>query len=458
MIFKPLDVYEPLYFTNDNIRYISCCGGRGAGRSHNTSEYLIYKLTHAKYFRGLIARAVFNDLKNTTWLEFMDRINTTEGINLDEFKINNSEKTIIYLPNGNSITGIGFRKSAGNRKASLKGFANATDVLIEEAQELAESELNQLDDSLRTVKAPIKIIFAYNMPDKSHVLIKRFFDLEAIELTDGNGKKWEGFYKAIPKKTRKDHLLIFSDYRDNYENLDKHTIANYERYFFDNPEHYYSEILGYVSGGSKGVIFKQNINWFTYTELPNIDFYETYGLDFGGSGINPKRKTYEDINIFDEADGSSTTVLLKLLINKSARVCYVRLLLYKAYISPENLSEVCKRYTITKDKDGFLVKKNILADNARADKIRDLLNDGLNIIGAKTKEGGNGKVTTGIDIVKKYKIYFYEQDAPCLEDGNNYRWAFSSTTGEAIGQPLKKYENVWDALRYALVNYDLYNW
>lgn len=456
MEFTPIDVYEPLYFTPDSVRYISACGGRGGGRSHNCSEYFIFKCTRPTYFRGLIARAVFSDLKITTWLEFIDRLHDNESIDINDFHINNTEKIITHKPTGNTITGIGFRKSSSQRKASLKGFANVTDVLIEEAQELNEAELNQLDDSLRTIKAPIKIIFAYNMPEKTHILMKRFFDLEPVELTDGNGIIHEGFMKAIPKKTRPDHIMIFSSYLENYNNMDRHTIANYERYFYDNPEHYFSEILGYVSGGAKGVIFKFNINWFIYNELPDIDLYETYGLDFGGGGVNEKRKTYPELEVFDEPDGSSTTVLVRLLINKASMSCYVKLLLYKAYISPDNLSMICKRYCIEQDGQ-YLKKKNILADNARADKIRDLLNDGLSVVGAKTKEGGSSKVNSGIDIMKKYKIYFHTDDIPCHIDGNNYKWEVNAQ-GELTGNPVKKFENVIDAIRYGLVNYDLYNW
>lgn len=456
MEFTPLKEYKPLYFTPDHVRYISACGGRAGGRSHNCSDYFIFKCSRPGYFRGLIARAVFSDLKITTWLDFVDRLNENKTINLNDFHINNTEKIITHKPTGNTITGIGFRKSSSQRKASLKGFANVTDVLIVEAQEITEHELNQLDDSLRTIKSPIKIIFEFNMPEKTHILIRRFFDLEPVELIDGNGIKHEGFMKAIPKKTRPDHIMIFSDYTKNYKNLDTNTIANYERYFYENPEHYFSEILGYVSGGAKGVIFKYNINWFEYKELPDIDFYETYGLDFGGGGVNEKRKTYPETHIFDEPDGSSTTVFVKLLINKSSMSCYVKLLLYKAYIAPDELSKVCKEYTITNDGQ-YIKKKNILADNARQDKIRDMLNDGLSVIGAKTKEGASNKITTGIDIMKKYKIYIHSEDTPAHVEANNFKWDVNPN-GELTGNVADKFKDFWDAVRYGLVNYDLYNW
>lgn len=457
MRFKPLDIYEPLYFTPDHVRYISACGGRGGGRSHNCSEYLIFKTTRPEYFRGLIARAYYSDLKKTTWLEFIDRIHETEGLDDNLFRINHTEKIIEYLPTGNTITGIGFRKSSSNRKASLKGFADVTDVLIEEAQELTEIELKQLDDGLRTVKAPIKVIFCYNMPEKTHVLMKRFFDLHPVKLTDGKGREHDGFMRAIPKKERTDHIMIFSDYTDNYKHLNSHTVANYERYFYDDPEHYFNEIKGYVSGGAKGVIFKYNLNWFKYEELPDYDFYETFGLDFGGGGVSEGRKVYPEVYKFDEPDGGSTTTFGKLYINKESMSCYVKLLLYKAYISPDDLSKVCKEQTIHQD-GKYLKKQNILADNARADKIRDLLNDGLSVIGAKTKEGQSSKVISGIEIMKKWKIYLHVDDIPCHVEFNNFKWEVSKSTGELTGNVEDKFKDISDFIRYALVNYDLYNW
>jgi len=40
---------------------------------------------------------------------------------------------------------------------------------------------------------------------------------------------------------------------------------------------------------------------------------------------------------------------------------------------------------------------------------------------------------------------------------NNYKWEVNSS-GELTGNAVKKFENVIDAIRYPLVNFDLYNW
>jgi len=281
--------------------------------------------------------------------------------------------------------------------------------------------------------------------------MKRFYNLEPVNIKDSNGVEVEGYYKAIPKNLD-NFLCIFSTYKDNAIHINETTANNYENYYYSNIDHYLNEICGYVTGGAKGVIFKFNRDWFLYDKLPDIDLYTTFGLDFGGSGGEQT----------DEPDGSSKTVLGKIMINKSTMSIYVQSIVYKGYISSVELSKICKQQTIIHEiKEGGEVKTtryNILADNARKDKIQDLLNDGLQVIGAKTKEGGSNIVVTGYDILKKYKIYVHKDDIVAQTELNNHKWAYSTITKEPTGQPEDRFKDWLDMLRYAVVNYDLYNW
>jgi len=61
----------------------------------------------------------------------------------------------------------------------------------EKADEIAEEDFMQLDDSLRTVKSDIRIIFLLNPPDRNHWIVRRFFNLEPSEA--------EGFYRPVLK-------------------------------------------------------------------------------------------------------------------------------------------------------------------------------------------------------------------------------------------------------------------
>jgi phage terminase large subunit len=451
------DLFKPAF--SEDARVIDVLGGRGRGGSHFMAQHALIMLCTAPYYRAYFMRAIFKDVKTSLWKGFKDRFNEAveqEMIDESDFVISDREMTIINRRNGNEIRPKGFRTSSGGQTANLKSLEGATTIYVEEAEEITEAQFTKLEDSLRTIKGKLQIFRAWNIPPKNHFLVKNYYNPVSVDLIDGEGLVHEGYFKLEPKGIP-GHLMIFGTYHDNKRNIPKHKIDRWESYKFTNPEHYFTDILGYASGGAKGIIMKYNQNWFKWSELPEIDFYETYGLDFGGGGVSEGRKVYSEIYKFDEPDGSSTTVLVRLFINKASMRVYVKLLIYKAYISPSDLSGACKDHTITEDKEGYKKKKNVLADNARADKIRDLLNDGINCIGAKSKEGGSNKVVTGIDILKKYKIFFHVDDIPCHVDGNNYKWEVNKD-GELTGNPVKKFENVWDAVRYGVVNYDLYNW
>jgi phage terminase large subunit len=76
MIFKPLDIYEPVFTTK--ARYIDLWGGRGRGGSHFASDYFIFKITCKDYFRGFVSRAVYSDIETSIWQELIDRIEENE--------------------------------------------------------------------------------------------------------------------------------------------------------------------------------------------------------------------------------------------------------------------------------------------------------------------------------------------------------------------------------------------
>lgn len=430
MIFKPLDIYEPVFLTK--ARYIDLWGGRGRGGSFFASQYFLFLITQPKFFRGFVSRAVYSDIKSSIWQELLDRIDENDSINIDDFKIVGTSQ-MTYKPTGWTITAKGFRSGNSGRTANLKGFAGATHIIIDEAEEITKPQSNQLNDTFRTIKAQIQIIRVFNPPQKNHFLIKDNYLLTpAPDAPDG-------FFTAQPKGN-KNHLSVFSTYKQNEKHINKQTKENFENYKHTDPDYYYHQIQGLVAGGAKGVIFKYKEHWFKYSELPEVDFYETFGLDFGGGGA-----------LTDKVDGTSKTVFSRILINKATMSVYIKVIVYKGQISSKELTDVCIQKTIIDGK-----KFNILADNARQDKIREMLNDGLSILGAKTKEGGSSKITSGYDILKLYKLYIHINDIHAQTELNHHKWA-TNKAGETTGQPEDRFKDFLDSVRYALVNYHLYN-
>jgi len=459
-MFKIRPLFAPALNSDANI--IDLLGGRGRGGSHFMVQHAIISIMNEKFYHAYFMRAIHKDIRGSLWKGFMFRFNELveeKAINPNDWELSENTMSVKFLPNGNTINSKGFKTSSGGQTANLKSLEGATNIYIEEAEETTYDQHKKLMDSLR--KGKMQMMRSWNVPSQNHYLVKNWYNLEPVNLIDGNGIALEGWSKLVSKNVP-GHLMIFGTYLDNKKNIPESKQAEWEQYKFDDPEHYFSDICGYTSGGAQGVIFKFNKHWFLYKDLPDIDFHIVYGSDFGGGKSDPKRKISDSLEGFDEADGSSTSVLVKLYINKASMSVYVKLLVYKAYISPNDFNTLCKKYTVSPDPRDprYSVKQMILADSARPDLIRGMINDGLNVVGAKTKDGGSNKIKTGIDILKKYKIYFHEDDEPAIIDAKNYKWEV--TTGGAYagmktGNPLKLYENVWDAIRYGVVNFDLYN-
>ena len=136
----------------------------------------VSRLFGEEYTRGALMRAVHADIRTSSWAELNDRlieqgVEKAEGLHLVD-----NEMLAEY--GQNSLRAHGFKSSSGSLTARLKSLANYNFVWGEEAEEIGEQEFMKLDDSLRTTKGRIRILFTLNTPPKSHWIIKRFFDLE----------------------------------------------------------------------------------------------------------------------------------------------------------------------------------------------------------------------------------------------------------------------------------------
>jgi PBSX family phage terminase large subunit len=456
-IFNPLYWHLSEYLNNPKIRFIFVYGGSSAAKTYSIMQVLSIENKLFSY-NVYAMRKVGSTIKDSIYTDFKS---------FNE-KLNRKSNNITIIQNEIRTEKSKIRFSGIDDPEKLKGIADFTKVYADEITEFSLEDFKQIKKRLRG-KPGQQIICSWNPISKNHWIKKKVLDLESwIDLPleiEGNPKSKLNENSNVWINSTGNSILIKTTYLDNYWIVghnsgggfrDNHVISDFEHDKIYDEESYKIYALAEWGDPVEGLIFIYKKNWFQYSELPDIDLYETYGLDFGGGGVNEKRKCYPELQVFDEPDGSSTTVLVRLLINKSSMSCYIKLLLYKAYISPDDLSKVCKEYCIESD-GNYIKKKNILADNARADKIRDLLNDGLSVIGAKTKEGSSNKVTSGIDIMKKYKIFIHKDDIPAIVEANNFRWDVTAN-GELTGNVADKFKDFWDAVRYALVNYELYQW
>lgn len=391
--------YKDLFVKNP--RYFFLMGGRGAGRSTVASQFANAKIAAPEYFRCAIMRYVLGDIRNSIYREILDR--AEENQIKEALNINDSVMTITY--GANSINAMGFRKSSSDQKAKLKSLASYNCIIIEEADEIPETDFMQLDDSIRTLKGNITIIFLFNPPPRSHWIIKRWFNLLPSGVKD--------FYIPELKPDIKNSVFVHTTFKDNEKNLSKDTIHNYEEYERLKPDHYYNMIKGLVPEVVRGKIYS---NWKEIEQLPHEARLIRRWLDFGYSN-DPTAigglYYYNGGYIVDEE------VYQKGLSNKQIA---------------DNINVLSESQTL------------IIADSAEPKSIDELKLYGLNI---QPCEKGPGSLNQGIQAVKGERISYTKRSSNIKNEYENYAW-MQNKEGTTLNEPKPGYDHHMDGIRYAM--------
>lgn len=256
-------IYKPSWQSTK--RYIIKMGGRGAGRSYDTSEQVVAKLIQTKRpSRAAIMRAVHTDIRHSLWQEVMDRIRDWELSPV----LRIADTTMSIECGRNSVQAHGFKKSSSDRTAKLKSLANYTDAYIEEAEEIGEEEFRQLDDSLRAEGSQIHLNL--NTPPRSHWIIKRWFIVTPSGVP--------GFYNIeLKPEYENDVEFIFSSHQNN-PYLAQAVHNRYEGYEKTKAAYYWQMIRGLCPEVVMGRIYT---GWREIPEVPHEARFLGYGLDFG---------------------------------------------------------------------------------------------------------------------------------------------------------------------------------
>lgn len=192
------DVYKP--FLHDEHRFLIFYGGAGSGKSVFVAQRYIYKLLTQPKCNLLCVRAVGNTLRDSVFAELCKVIKTWNLKGL--FDIKESEMRIRCL-NGNEVL---MRGLDDVEKLKSVTFVNGelTDVWIEEASEVKESDFNQLNVRLRGQGTKKQIVVSFNPIDVNHWLKKKFFDKK-------NDKA------AVLHTTYKDNKFLDEEYKEELE-------------------------------------------------------------------------------------------------------------------------------------------------------------------------------------------------------------------------------------------------
>jgi phage terminase large subunit len=384
----------------NNTRYYLLYGGRAGGRSYAGSQKALLDTITRPYSRVAIMRYIAGDIRHSIWLDIKDRI---EEYGLPKPK---SDHSMVYNYKGNTIDAKGFKQSTGQNKAKLKSLAGYTTVIIEEADEITEEDFDHLDTSIRTKKAKNNIVLMFNMPDKNHWIIRRWFNLEDSE--------FEGYFIATPKD-RPDTTYIEASYKDNIVNLSKEAVDTMEGFKHRRPEYYYNMIRGLVPSGKKGRVY---LHWkpITNKEFNELPYHSDYGLDFGFT--------------------NDPTALVE--IKRHNNKLYLKELIYEVGLLNSHIADRMK---------SLGVKGIIVADSAEPKSIEEIRLHGFNIIGA---DKGKDSVEYGIGALQEMDVYYTEDSLNLANEVQNYVYKLDKNK-EPTNSPMDEYNHLMDAIRYGTV-------
>ena len=173
----PFKVFNKAYrpYIDNTKRFLIFYGGASSGKSYFVAQRYIYKLMVKDLCNLLVVREVANTNRDSTFALLKQVINQwgLEKI----FKISEGDMRITCLSNGNSVI---FKGLDDPEKLKSVTFERGvlSDIWVEEASEIDEAALNQLNVRLRGKYVKKQIVLTFNPIDVNHWLKKRFFDSE----------------------------------------------------------------------------------------------------------------------------------------------------------------------------------------------------------------------------------------------------------------------------------------
>lgn len=147
-----LPVYHPLLTSKSDIDFL--WGGRDSGKTAHIARQLVYDCMHLPYFRCVLARKVFNTIKESQWQMIKD-VCVSWGV--DHFFTFNLNPLEIKCQNGNKFICRGMDDAA-----NLKSIANPSHCWAEEMNQLTQDDFILIMSSLRYNDGKVKMWCSFN--------------------------------------------------------------------------------------------------------------------------------------------------------------------------------------------------------------------------------------------------------------------------------------------------------
>lgn len=164
-------IYLPLL--ENNSRFIILIGGGGSGKSVFASQKIIMRYSRESGRKCVVVRKVADTLRDSCFAELKNSIQLL-GLE-DEWDVPKGRSSDLYLRCNTTGSEILFRGTDDIEK--VKSIQGITDIWVEEASEVEESDINQLDIRMRH-KTPTyeQMIITFNPVSITSYLKTKYFD------------------------------------------------------------------------------------------------------------------------------------------------------------------------------------------------------------------------------------------------------------------------------------------
>lgn len=386
-IFCP--IYLP-YLYDYSKRYNVYYGGRASGKTKFIMQKLLIKGLRERR-TILLMRKQTTQLRDSVWKEMLQTISDFHL--LDYFSVNKTEFRITCNINGTEFKCLGL-----DEPEKIKGFADISDVFMDEVTGFNKEDVELIDGTLRSpkFKLPLQMYFSFNPISKANFVYTYFgFDSGIVPPNT-----------FILKSTYLDNPFLGANVAERYEALKQ---RDYQRWQI--------EALGDFVSLDRLVFQNVKVEEFNHADIKG---QLLCGLDYG---------FVNDISAF-----------VASLLDEENKKLYVFKIWGDTNKTNQELANIIKAM-------GF-GKSVIIADCAEQKSIEEMRREG--IIKIKPSVKGADSIIHGIQKLQQYEIIVHPDCEGIITEFQNYAWQKDKQSGEYINKPIDAFNHYIDALRYSL--------
>lgn len=378
-------------------RYIVMKGSAGSGKSVDTAQHYILRLMSDPGRNLLCVRKSDVTNRDSTFAELQGAIFRMFGESYKKYwYINSSDMRLECIANHNQIffRGVNDEKQREKLKSIAVKRGKLTDVWIEEATELTQSDFEIIDDRLRGELPEgqfYQIRLTFNPVSSSHWIKKHFFD------------------RADP-----DVFTHHSTYKDN-RFIDDAYYRRMERRKEVDPDGY--RIYGLGWWGEVGGLILTNYVVEDFDTSPDRFDYMVNSQDFG----------YNHADCIGEVGFKDGELYLCREI-------------YEFEKDTGELIDLA-------NKRGFNKSLTMWCDSAEPDRIKMWRKAGYKAKGVKKEPNS---VRAQIDYLKLHKIHIHPSCLNTIKEIQQWKWKKNDKTNEYLDEPVNFFDDAMAMLRYSI--------